>query len=115
MVVTIILNDPPYGSERSYNGLRMALELVKDESVRVNLFLMADSVFCALKGQETPSGYYNIGRMIRRIANRGKMRACISCMNARGVREELFIDGVAAGDMALLVEWVKLSDRVVVF
>jgi uncharacterized protein involved in oxidation of intracellular sulfur len=27
--VLLILNDPPYGSERCYNGLRLALALAK--------------------------------------------------------------------------------------
>ena len=114
-VFTIVLNDPPYGSERSYNGMRLALELLKDESVQLNLFLMADAVFCALRDQETPQGYYNLGRMMRRATTGGQVRACISCMDARGVKEEFFIDGVKSGDMALLADWVKASDKVIMF
>ncbi len=29
MKICIILNDPPYGTERSFNGLRLALALLK--------------------------------------------------------------------------------------
>lgn len=69
-MVTIILNDAPYGNERSYNGLRLALSLVKNnESVRI--FLMADAVLCSLKGQTTPNGFYNIERMISGLVRRG--------------------------------------------
>ncbi len=64
--ITIILNDAPYGSERSYNGLRTAIALQKEKAL-VNVFLIADSVYCALKDQSTPEGYYNIGRMIRGV------------------------------------------------
>jgi hypothetical protein len=38
----ILLNDPPYGTERSYNGLRMAHALAKnDPAAEITVFLMA--------------------------------------------------------------------------
>lgn len=41
MSTLVILNDPPYGTERSYNGLRLATAVAKreGESVRVHLRL----------------------------------------------------------------------------
>jgi sulfur relay (sulfurtransferase) complex TusBCD TusD component (DsrE family) len=36
-------------------------------------------------------------------------------MNARGLKEEQFIEGVTAGNMPLAAEWVETSDRVVAF
>ncbi len=66
MKICIILNDPPYGTERSFNGLRLALALLKTEpKPELSIFLMADAVLCAKAGQTTPDGYYNVGRMIR--------------------------------------------------
>ena len=50
-----MLNDPAYGTERSYNGLRLALSLVKREGEEVRVFLMGDAVACAVAGQKTPS------------------------------------------------------------
>jgi uncharacterized protein involved in oxidation of intracellular sulfur len=41
MQVLIILNDPPYGTERSYNGLRLAGALAKRENGAVRVFLSA--------------------------------------------------------------------------
>ena len=67
----IVINDAPYGDERPYNALRLALNLVKREGVRVRVFLLADGVYCARKGQKTPEGYYNIERMIKSLARRG--------------------------------------------
>ncbi len=56
----IILNDPPYGTERSYNGLRRAHALQKkDAQAEVTVFLMADAVLCAKAGQKTPEGFYD--------------------------------------------------------
>ena len=34
-MLTFILNDAPYGSERSYNGLRLALQLNKSDDEKV--------------------------------------------------------------------------------
>ncbi len=115
MIITIITNDPPYGTERSYNALRLAMSLLKDDEVELNLFLMADGVACALKDQETPQRYYNLERMMKVVVNKGTVRACIGCMKARGIKEEYLLKGVSAGDMALLADWVKMSDRVISF
>ncbi|MEE9248080.1 MAG: DsrE family protein [Dehalococcoidia bacterium] len=68
----IILNDPPYGTERSYNGLRLANALGKDENDEVRVFLIGDAVACAKKGQKTPNGFYNLERMLR-LASRRKV------------------------------------------
>ena len=70
-MITFILNDAPYGTERSYNGLRIALSLSKkNEDVRV--FLMGDAVFCGVENQQPPNGYYNIGRMIKGLLKKGE-------------------------------------------
>ena len=68
-----IINDGPYGSERPYNALRMALELVKRPQASVCMFLIGDGVNCAIANQRTPDGYYNIGRMLRSIARLGEV------------------------------------------
>lgn len=51
----ILLNDPPYGTERSFNGLRMAHALAKTEA-EITVFLMVGAVLCAKAGQKTPDG-----------------------------------------------------------
>lgn len=68
-----VINDAPYGNERPYNALRHAMTLVKREEVQVKIFLVADAVYCARKGQSTPDGYYNIERMVKSLARRGKV------------------------------------------
>lgn len=60
-LISMILNDAPYGTERAYNGLRIALALLKRENTQIHVFLIADATFCAMKDQKTPDGYYNIG------------------------------------------------------
>jgi len=68
-----IVNDAPYGNERPYNALRLALDLVKRSEVQVRIFLIGDGVNCALAGQKTPEGYYNVERMLKSIARRGEV------------------------------------------
>ncbi|MFZ5920869.1 MAG: DsrE/DsrF/TusD sulfur relay family protein [Chloroflexota bacterium] len=73
MNVLFIINDAPYGDERPYNALRLALNLVKRQGVQVRVFLTADGIFCARKGQKTPDGYYNVERMVSSLARRGEV------------------------------------------
>jgi uncharacterized protein involved in oxidation of intracellular sulfur len=68
-----IINNAPYGDERPYNALRLAMTLAKREDVEIRVFLTADGVACARKGQKTPEGYYNIERMVRSLAAKGKV------------------------------------------
>jgi uncharacterized protein involved in oxidation of intracellular sulfur len=74
MKALFIVNDPPYGTERVYNALRLAHALLKKEpQTAVTIFLMADSVVAAKAGQKTPDGYYNVERMLKRVlASKGK-------------------------------------------
>lgn len=60
-----ILNDAPYGTERSYNGMRLANALSKGEEDEVRVFLIGDAVACAKRGQQTPNGFYNLERMLK--------------------------------------------------
>jgi uncharacterized protein involved in oxidation of intracellular sulfur len=69
----VVINDAPYGNERPYNALRLALNLVKREAVQVKVFLVGDGVFCARREQKTPEGYYNVERMIKSVARRGEV------------------------------------------
>jgi uncharacterized protein involved in oxidation of intracellular sulfur len=65
-----VINDSPYGNERPYNALRLALNLVKREGTHIRVFLLGDGVNCAMAGQKTPKGYYNVERMLKSLAKR---------------------------------------------
>ena len=47
--------------------------MAKREEVQIKVFLVADAVYCACKGQKTPEGYYNIERMVQSLARRGRV------------------------------------------
>jgi len=115
--ILILINDAPYGTEKAYNALRLAIQLGKDhESVEVRVFLMADAANCALANQNTPNGYYNIERMIKVILAKGvKVKICGSCADARGLKTAQLIEGSEISTMAELTNWVIDSDKVVTF
>ncbi|MEW5992174.1 MAG: DsrE family protein [Chloroflexota bacterium] len=116
MKTLLILNDGPYGTERSYNGLRLALALTSVDDASVRVFLMADAIACAKTGQATPDGYYNIERMLRSLVARGtEIGACGSCMDVRGYTDADLLDGVTRSSMTQLADWTTEADRVVTF
>lgn len=110
----IIINDPPYGTERLYNGLRLAHALLRREG-EVTVFLLGDAVSGAKSGQKTPEGFYNAERMVHRVATRGRMMLCGTCMDARGLIDEDVVSGAERSTMDALAEATELADKVLVF
>jgi uncharacterized protein involved in oxidation of intracellular sulfur len=116
MKVLIIINDAPYGSEKAYNALRLAMTLQKEHAAEVRIFLMADAVTCALPNQATPQGYYNLERMFKAVLGKGgQVKACGGCTEARGIKGLTLIEGVEISSMSQLTQWVIEADRVVTF
>jgi len=113
----IILNDPPYGSERPYNGLRLAHALAKNEpEAEITVFLMADAVVCAKRGQKTPDGYYSIERMLKRvIVGKGNVLICGTCMDARGLSDAELMEGARRSTMDELARETANADKALVF
>ena len=117
MQALLILNDPPYGTERCYNGLRLSLALQKsDPAITVTVFLMADAVAAAKSGQKTPDGYYNVERMLKGIlAGKGQVLLCGTCMEARGVSDTDIVAGARRSNMAELATMTVSAEKVLVF
>jgi uncharacterized protein involved in oxidation of intracellular sulfur len=117
MTVLLILNEAPYGSERSYNALRLAMAMQKGPGeVDVRIFLLADAVGCAVAGQGTPQGLYNVERMLGSVlAKGGRVSLCGTCADARGLTESSWLQGAARGSMDQLATWTVDADRVLTF
>jgi uncharacterized protein involved in oxidation of intracellular sulfur len=117
MKALFIINDPPYGTERVYNSLRLAHALLKKETqTEVTVFLMADSVVAAKAGQKTPDGYYNVERMLKRVlAANGKVLLCGTCMDARGLDDAALMAGARRSTMDELAAATIETDKVLVF
>lgn len=116
MKTLFILNDAPYGTERSYNALRLAGALVKREGQEVKLFLIGDAASCAKKGQKVPQGYYNIEVMLGHVARgKGEIGVCGSCMDARGLAESELAEGARRSSLADLADWTIWADKTLTF
>jgi uncharacterized protein involved in oxidation of intracellular sulfur len=111
-----VLNDPPYGTERSYNALRLARSLLEHGGAEVKLFLLGDAASCAHGGQKVPQGFYNIADMLGAVARRGgEIGVCGTCLDARGIRAEELVAGSHRGSMDELTAWTAWADKVVSF
>jgi uncharacterized protein involved in oxidation of intracellular sulfur len=117
MKALFLINDPPYGTERVYNALRVAHALVKKDAVMdIAVFLMADAVLAAKAGQKTPDGYYNVERMLKRVlAGNGRVLLCGTCMDARGLTDAELMEGARRSTMDELAAEMLAADKVLVF
>jgi len=115
--ILFVLNDPPYGTERSYNGIRLAANLLKmSDSTTVTLFLLGDAVSVAKGNQQTPNGYYNLERMLTGLLSRGgRVLLCGTCMDARGLTEEELLEGCRRSSLDELTDATLAADKVLVF
>jgi uncharacterized protein involved in oxidation of intracellular sulfur len=111
-----ILNDPSYGTERSYNALRLAGSLAKHEGDHVRVFLIGEGAACAHANQKVPQGHYNIEVMLKTVVKHGgEVGVCSSCMDARGIADADLVEGTHRSSMEELTSWTIESDKVLVF
>lgn len=111
-----ILNDPPYGTERSYNALRLAGALSKREGEDVKIFLIGDAASCAKANQKVPQGYYNVEVMLRGAGRHGaEIGVCGTCMDARGIAEGELAEATKRSSLEQLADWTVWAERTLVF
>lgn len=114
--ILIIINDAPYGTEKAYNALRMAMTLQKEHEVVIKIFLLADAVFCGLPNQNTQDGFYNIERMLKSVILKGgEVKSCGGCSKARGIDTLNFITGVQLSNMKEFAQWTFECEKVLTF
>ena len=125
MKTLFILNDAPYGSERTYNGLRLAGALAKQEGSEkllaghpneVRVFMIGDAASAAHRNQKVPQGFYNVEVMIGNVIRHGgKVGVCGTCMDARGLADSDLAENTHRSTLAELTEWTVWSDKTLVF
>ncbi len=116
MRLLLVVNDAPYGSERTYNALRLAGTLLTVEpELDLTVFLLGDAAASARAGQSTPQGYYNVERMLLPIVRKGLVLACETCLAARGIRPEDLASGCRAAKLGELATLVLDADKVLTF
>ncbi|MCC6223997.1 MAG: DsrE family protein [Thermoleophilia bacterium] len=114
--ILLVLNDPPYGTERCYNALRLAGSLAKRDATAVRIFLLGDAVGCAVAGQVLPDGFYHLDRMLKAAIRSGaEVGCCGTCLEARAINEAGLVEGARRSTLEELTDWTIWADRVVTF
>jgi len=111
-----VLNDAPYGTERSYNALRLAGALCKRDAETIKVFLIGDAAACAKAHQAVPQGFYNLELMLHAVSRRGgEIGVCGTCMDARGIAVEELTEGATRSTLEQLTDWTAWADKTLVF
>jgi uncharacterized protein involved in oxidation of intracellular sulfur len=98
------------------NGLRLAGSLAKQSGNSVQIFLFGDGVISAVARTNAADAGYNVQETMRVLAaQKLTIKACKTCMEARGVRPEDLAEGVQRGTLDELTEWTEEADKVLVF
>lgn len=116
MKYLFLFNDSPYGNQRSYNGLRLAVALAKNNGASMRVFLLGDGILCGLAGLNPAHADYNPQEMLRQLNSCGvQIRVCGTCMDARGMSAQLLIEGAKRSNMDELRDWVDECEKVLTF
>ena len=111
----LVFNDSPYGNQRTYNGLRLAVALVK-ASLKVNIFLLGDGVTAALDGFNPAHADYNPQEILKFVAEHGtEIGVCRTCLEARGIPDTALLTGATRSTIDQLVAWTEECEKVLVF
>ncbi|MDD2411596.1 MAG: DsrE family protein [Bacteroidales bacterium] len=118
MKILIIFNREPYdGTDVTWNGLRLAETLRKNEQ-EVRIFLMNDSVDLARDVCKAPDSYdQDLSQMLKDLISKGVLvKVCGTCMARCGVyKNHPYFDGAEKSTMGELANWVVDSDKVLTF
>lgn len=124
LTLTVVITEPPYVNDSSWNALRLAQAAVASGH-KVNIFLLGDAVYTARRDQRPDPGRPNLEEMTRDLITSGAdVRTCTTCVKARTYEptgdyqscfigsqsgeklgQQHLIKGVRMGTMADLLEW----------
>ncbi len=115
MTVLLVLKHAPYSNEYAFHTLRLAAALQQHEAKpAVRIFALSDGVHCVVPNQLRPDGMHNVEQMLTElIAGGAEVKACMTCLDHRGLFGAKLIDGVQIGTMPDLAAWTIEADRVV--
>jgi len=114
----IIVNAPPYGSERMLSALRLAVAISSggEEKVLLRVFMMSDAVIVGLPNQSLADADRGLSAMLDELVERGvQIRLCRTCAQARGIVDLPLVSGVSIGTLAELADWTMTADKVITF
>jgi tRNA 2-thiouridine synthesizing protein D len=112
---TLIINEAPYAKERALSALRFAWTCDL-EGHKVRIWLFENGVYLAKKDQKPAQGLTNYGQTLENLIKGGvEVKACVVCVEARGLIQDDLFEGVKIATIHELVEWTVNSDKVIVF
>lgn len=117
MNALIVFNGNPYdGTDVTWNGLRLAEQLL-NIGLEVNIFLMNDSVDMARGVTKPPDNYFDLGKMLKDLIEKGiPVKVCGTCKARCGIyKGKPYFDGAKEAKMTELAEWIKEADKVITF
>ena len=120
MKVLFIINEHPFGNERTWNALRLARRMSQRDDLEIRLFLFSDSVFCASNRPEFKNGAYDAANgltyspaeLISTTRN-VEVLVCGTCCKTRGIAENDLHDFASPGSLDSLSDWICDSDRII--
>jgi uncharacterized protein involved in oxidation of intracellular sulfur len=116
MTYLFIFNDSPHATQRTYNGLRLALSLAKQKGTTVHVFLIGEAVVCGLTGFRPLQNFYNLEDMFKALLSMGgKIRLCHTCLEARGIQRDPLMEDAGVSSLDDLTAWTQEADKVLVF
>ena len=114
--VLFILNDPPYGGERSYNALRTATVLSRHASYYVRVVLLGAAIACAQERGQDETPRYDTLALLRAIsAHGGEICACDSCIEGGRIDRDSLVRTCRCCALEELTGWIGQPDRLLVF
>lgn len=82
----------------------------------MRVFLIGDAVGCAVRDQKVPNGYYHLDRMIGAAVHHGaEVGCCGTCLDARGLTDEMLTDGARRSTLEELTDWVLWAEQTITF
>lgn len=110
-----IIHSAPYGNERFFSALRLALQIQDQHKSDLKLFLMSDAVSGGLATQNPEEGYH-LQQMIEILTAQGAVvKLCKTCANTRGITGLPLAEGVEIGTLIELADWTIAADKVLTF
>lgn len=115
MIVLLVIEHAPYATEYAFQALRLAAALQQHAArPNVRVFLLSDGVHCAVRNQLRPDGMYNLETMLTELlAGGAEVKACMTCLEQRGLFGAPLIEGVQPSAMQDLAAWTLEADRIV--
>ena len=115
MKLLIILSQKPYGSDVTWNALRLAETSLK-RGDSVSIFVMNDAVDIARKGSAPAGTEFDLGLMLEQLESKGcEIKLCTTCITRCGISKGDVRQAAWPAGMGDLAGWMAGCDKVVTF